>query len=441
MISSRPRVSVIMAVYNAEKYLTRTLDSLAAQTYKNMEILFVEDGSTDASKAILPRYSVKDKRIRVLHQEYVSSNSSRAFNMGIDHANGDYVLLLNDYDIFEPDLVESTIKKAESTGADIVLFDAYLYDEDTDSDRFVDFYLNRGLLGGRNTFTPRNRNRDLYELTSGRTFTMLISRKLLNEHNIRMKDLDGAPDLEFCYLALSCADSVAVCYKRLVHNRRYADNNHWSRIKEWPETCYTVYMDMNRELKQRALYETYKIAFANKVMNEVEYYLKLMNEEEGFLKLYNALHEGYLHRLGVFEIPDRDFSTRRAVMVRNAIRDLSPVEYLLNVKDDIIEKERDFFRLPYVRNREEKIKIAFFGIINPASRIWFDTLGEDEAEVVCWADLHGNPEIPMIKDIDGMLELSPDYIFVMNPGLSYFNSVRQALTERGVDPEKIIPFR
>ena len=110
MILSNPRVSVIIAVYNAERYLAKTLDSLEAQTFKDMEIILVEDGSKDASKAILARYSVKDERIRVLHQEYESQNSSRAFNMGIDHAHGDYVMLLNDYDIFEPDLVERAFK-------------------------------------------------------------------------------------------------------------------------------------------------------------------------------------------------------------------------------------------------------------------------------------------------------------------------------------------
>ena len=120
-------VSVIIAIYNAEKYLKRALDSLMQQTYKRFEIIFVEDGSTDDSKAILARYSAIDDRIKVLHQPVESHNASRAFNMGIDHARGEYLLLLNDYDIFEPDLVERTIAKARETGSDIVLFDAYTH--------------------------------------------------------------------------------------------------------------------------------------------------------------------------------------------------------------------------------------------------------------------------------------------------------------------------
>ncbi len=441
MIKFKPRVSVIIAIYNAEKYLKETLDSLAAQTYKNMEILFVEDGSTDASKAILARYSVKDERIRVLHQEYKTSNSSRAFNMGIDHANGDYVLLLNDYDIFEPDLVESALKKADSTGADVVLFDAYLYDSATDTDRYVDFYLNRALLSGRNTFTPHKRGRDLFSIISGCTFTMLISRKLLNTYNIRLRDLDGAPDLEFSFMALACAESAAVSCKRLVHNRRYADYNHRTRLTEWPDTVCEAYMNLGRELKQRGLYETYRISFVNKVMDEIEYSLKMMTEEETFLRLYNMLHEGFLQKLGVFEIPDADFNSRRTVMVRNAIRDCSPVEYLLNVKDDIIEKERDFFKLPYKRNRDRKLKVAFFGIMNPASALYFHALFEEEMEVVCWADFRENPDNPLIKSIDDMLKCEPDYIFVVNPGLSYLKKVRRYLVEREADPEKIVALR
>ena len=441
MLRPRPKVTVIIAIYNAEKYLKETLDSLASQTYDNMEIIFVEDGSTDASRAILARYSVKDDRIRVLHQEYRSSNSSRAFNMGIDHAKGDYVLLLNDYDIFEPDLVECAVKKADSTGADVVLFDAWLYDGDTRTDRYVDLYLNRNLLNGRNSFTPRKRTRDLFSFISGATFTMLISRNMLNIYNIRLRDLDGAPDLEFSFLALACAENAAVCYRRLVHNRRYADYNHRTRLAEWPETVCEAYMNLHRELNQRALFDTYKVAFVNKVMEEIEYSLKMMRDEDNFLKLYGMLHGGYLHKLGVFQIPDSDFSSGRLITVRNAIRDCSPVKYLLTVKDDIIEKESDFLRLPFDRDRDRKLRVLFFGTTDPAFLLYYNALSEDELAVVGMADFHHNPLNPFVKNIDDLLRYKPDYILVVNPGESYFERVREALMEKGVEKERIIRFR
>ncbi len=434
-------VSVIIAIYNAEKYLKRTLDSLMQQTFRNFEIIFVEDGSTDASKAILASFSSIDKRIKVLHQPYESANASRAFNMGIDHARGDYLLLLNDYDIFEPDLVEKALDRAETTNSDIVLFDAYMYDETTDSDRYVDIYLNRVALEGKTSFRPRDRSSDLYSLCAGCTWNMMISRHLLDYYNIRLRDLDGAPDIEFAYVALSCANRVSVVYERLVHNRRYAANNHRTRINEWPETGYLAYYNLKEELKKRSLYDTYKVAFVNKVVEEIENYLKQMTNSESFLKLYEALQKEYLYKLGVFEIDDRDFATRHALLIRNAIRDMSPMDYLLNAKDDIIERERDYFKLPFDRDREEGVRVAVFGADDLATKLYFNALKEEDVEVVCWTDFDASGFNPMIKGIDEMIERDPDFIVVVNPGMTYLKRASELLVSKGVDPKKIVAVR
>ncbi|MBO4374847.1 MAG: glycosyltransferase family 2 protein [Lachnospiraceae bacterium] len=434
-------VSVIIAIYNAEKYLKRALDSLMQQTHKRFEIIFVEDGSTDDSKAILARYSAIDDRIRVLHQPVESHNASRAFNMGIDHARGEYLLLLNDYDIFEPDLVEKTINRARETGSDIVLFDAYLYDEETDSDRYADIYLNRVALGGVGDFRPKERAEDLYSLSAGCTWNMLISRHLLDYYNIRLRDLDGAFDLEFSYMALSCASRVSVLYERLVHNRRYAENNHRTRINEWPETGYMAYFNLKEELKKRSLYETYRVAFVNKVMTEIEDYLKRMTDSESFLKLYGALQREYLYKLGTFEIRDEEFATRHALLIRNAIKNMAPMEYLLNAKDDVIERERDYFRLPFERDRNEGVSVAIFGADDLATRTYYNALKEDDVEVVCWTDFDTKGFNPVIRSVEEMKERDPDYIIVVNPGVSYLKRVKQFLRSKGVDTGKVVSLR
>ncbi|MBR5375805.1 MAG: glycosyltransferase family 2 protein [Lachnospiraceae bacterium] len=434
-------VSVIIAIYNAEKYLKRTLDSLMQQTYKRFEIIFVEDGSTDDSRAILARYSAIDERIKVLHQPVESHNASRAFNMGIDHARGEYLLLLNDYDIFEPDLVEKTIAKARETGSDIVLFDAYLYDDETDCDRYADIYLNRTALAGRDVFKPKDRKEDLYSLCSGCTWNMLISRHLLDYYNIRLRDLDGAFDIEFSYLALSCATYVGVLYERLVHNRRYAENNHRTRINEWPETGYLAFFNLKEELKKRSLYETFRVAFVNRVMTGIEDYLKRMTDSESFLKLYGALQREYLYKLGTFEIKDEEFATRHALLIRDAIKNMAPMEYLLNAKDDVIERERDYFKLPFERDRDEGVRVAIFGADDLATRAYFNALKEDDVTVVCWTDFDSKGFNTIIKSVDEMIERDPDYIVVINPGPVYFQKAKEFLKSKGVDTKKIVALR
>lgn len=82
----KPLISVIVPIYNAEKYLHRCMDSILNQTYKNLEIVLIDDGSKDSSGTICDAYAAKDSRIKVIHQE--NSGVSAARNTGLDAAFG-----------------------------------------------------------------------------------------------------------------------------------------------------------------------------------------------------------------------------------------------------------------------------------------------------------------------------------------------------------------
>ena len=90
-------ISVIVPVYNVEAYLAQCLDSVLMQTYKDLEILLIDDGSADRSGRICDEYQEKDERIRVFHTE--NHGLSAARNIGLDHASGAYILLLDSDEI------------------------------------------------------------------------------------------------------------------------------------------------------------------------------------------------------------------------------------------------------------------------------------------------------------------------------------------------------
>ena len=100
----RPEISIIIPVYNSEKYFRDTLDSVLAQTFKNFELILVDDGSPDRCGDICDEYAKKDKRIRVYH--IANSGSSAARNYGIDRALGRYIGFVDSDDIIEPDMYE-----------------------------------------------------------------------------------------------------------------------------------------------------------------------------------------------------------------------------------------------------------------------------------------------------------------------------------------------
>lgn len=120
---STTSVSVIVAVYNAEKTLPRLLDSLCAQTMQDFEVLLLDDGSTDGSGSICDSYAEQDKRFKVFHKQNEGIGSTRQF--GIEKAAGDFTVHADADDWVEPDYLEKLYDKAVSTGADMVICDFF----------------------------------------------------------------------------------------------------------------------------------------------------------------------------------------------------------------------------------------------------------------------------------------------------------------------------
>lgn len=112
-------ISIIMPVYNAEKYLNRSIKSIMNQTYNNIEIILVNDGSTDNSLEICTSYQEKDKRIKLINQE--NKGVSFARNKGIDEATGDYIMFIDSDDYIEKNMIEDMVAKITKDDIDLVI--------------------------------------------------------------------------------------------------------------------------------------------------------------------------------------------------------------------------------------------------------------------------------------------------------------------------------
>ncbi len=119
--TSKPLVSVIVAVYNAEKYIRKCINSLLAQSYSNFEVILVDDGSTDSSGKICDEYVAKDSRIKVVHQP--NGGVSAARQTGIDTAIGEYTIHADPDDWVEADMLEEMMVVALRDNADMVICD------------------------------------------------------------------------------------------------------------------------------------------------------------------------------------------------------------------------------------------------------------------------------------------------------------------------------
>ena len=124
-------VSVIIPVYNVEKYLSKCLDSIVNQTYNNLQIILVNDGTKDNSLEICQNYQNKDSRIQVINKENGGLSSAR--NKGLEYAEGKYCLFVDSDDYVELDLIESAVSKMEEVNADMVVFGFERFYEGTEN--------------------------------------------------------------------------------------------------------------------------------------------------------------------------------------------------------------------------------------------------------------------------------------------------------------------
>lgn len=121
-------VSIVVPIYNVEQYLEKCVESICRQTYENLEIILVNDGSPDQCGQMCEEYAKKDNRIKVIHKK--NGGLSDARNSGVKLATGKYLLFVDSDDYIAKDLVEKTVTVAEKNNCDMVLYDYYYVEPD-----------------------------------------------------------------------------------------------------------------------------------------------------------------------------------------------------------------------------------------------------------------------------------------------------------------------
>ena len=130
-------VSVVVPVYKVEPYLEKCVESIRTQTYPDLEIILVDDGSPDRCGEMCDMYAKEDSRIRVIHQENGGQGAAR--NRGVEQAKGKYLVFVDSDDWISADMIEKAVDAAERFQCDIVMFDYYFAETDASEIREMDF--------------------------------------------------------------------------------------------------------------------------------------------------------------------------------------------------------------------------------------------------------------------------------------------------------------
>ncbi len=237
-MKNQPLISVIIPVYNVEEYLRECVESVINQTYKNLEIILVDDGSTDSSGKICEEYLDKDSRITVIHKK--NGGLSDARNTGFDACEGDYVYFLDSDDYIEINSLETLVGIAENDESDVVFFDAVSF-ADTDDFEVKQNYIRKNKYktdSGKAVFAEMVKNKEFHSAVP----LLMIKKSFLAANGLRFTEGILYEDMVFTYQILSLASTVSQCTEAFYHRRYRKDSIMTSaKSKKHFSSCVEVY--------------------------------------------------------------------------------------------------------------------------------------------------------------------------------------------------------
>ena len=262
MSQENPKVSVIIPVYNTEKYLRECLDSVVNQTLKDIEIICVDDGSTDGSLAILHEYEEKDSRVKVYMQE--KSNAGAARNVGLSKATGEYLAFLDSDDYYELFMLEHMLACAQKRVADIVVCRYHTYYESTGKTSYSCWGVKMDRLPSNIVFSYHEIEQECFSSILGCPWNKLFKRKLVTENKLRFQEQPVFNDAFFSYSAMISTNALTVLDESLIcYRSRASSDSITDRRSQYMDCSYKLLRELKNFLVYSGVYEKYEQHFIN----------------------------------------------------------------------------------------------------------------------------------------------------------------------------------
>lgn len=247
----QPKVSVIVPVYNLENYLHQCMDSIVGQSLEDIEIICVNDSSTDGSLKILEEYARRDGRVQVITQENAGAGAAR--NNGMGRAKGKYLSFLDGDDFFEKDMLEKAYEKAEQLGADFVVYKSDQYH--TEKEEFVQasWVVREAELPPYEPFSFRQMTMNVFKVFVGWAWDKLYNREFVERNHLLFQEQRTSNDMLFVFSSLVLAKKIGFVQEILAHQRRDAKDS----LSKTRESSWMCFYHALTALKERLIKEGY----------------------------------------------------------------------------------------------------------------------------------------------------------------------------------------
>lgn len=236
-------ISVIIPVYNSEKYLSKCVESVLAQTYLNYEIVLINDGSVDNSAQMCDTYAEQYKNIRAFHKSNAGASSAR--NIGIKEATGKYIFFLDSDDWLEPTAFEKMITVAKKENADLVFCEAQAIDDEGKKE-YTDNYNYKEQYPTDDSFSTMMKMMERKEFHVV-IWMLLLDREIFTKNSLLFEEGIMYEDMILSY-QLYCLSHRSAHVREKLYNRRYRANSVMTSAKTEKNyvSAATVYREVSK---------------------------------------------------------------------------------------------------------------------------------------------------------------------------------------------------
>lgn len=385
--NKKPLVSIVVPVYNSARFLRKCLDSVLGQTYKNIEVICVNDGSKDDSFAILTEYANKDKRMRVFSKANEGRGAASARNMGMNCATGEYIQFLDSDDFFESDMIEKMLYRAMKTGAEVVICRGQTYDDRTKKKSRMP-HPDLHYAPHQDSFSWKECSEYICEIADYYAWNKFIKRSLLIENDLRFTPIPISDDQDISMIAPIVASKVAVIDEAFINYRIGTGCSQCDTQTKHPEAAYEGVYSVVKRFHELNVWESVKQSYLNVSIRLMREYFDRMNEYKKVEMLYNKYRNEIFPLLDAMNIEDGYFHDYRVEEWYKLIMHNSLSEILfmaVRASGGTMTTAPIRFQFPY-DDVDENSRIVLVGK-GIAGRFWLSQiLLSNHCEVVAWVD-------------------------------------------------------
>lgn len=287
-----PIVSVILPVYNVETFLHECLSSLIKQSLSDIEIICIDDGSSDSSDRILESYALNDSRVKVLKQE--NKGAALARNLGLSVSKGKYVIFLDSDDYFDSQLLEKTVRQAENFSSDIVIFKAQAFDESNSKKYDLSYKMKRYIRYQRYPFSARDLHNEILNTFLPAAWNKLYRKSFLDQNHLDFQNIKRTNDLLFTSKSLIMAKKIVLLNEFLLFYRIRHSNSLQATNCKTPTEFVKALVGLKQFLVTHNVFELYLKSYVALVSDVLFYNINSMKSDSNKIEIINYLkNKGY----------------------------------------------------------------------------------------------------------------------------------------------------